>query len=226
MPSTFLFIFLLKRCLIKGMVVPWLISEKGSPLFACIAKSVNPWMYSCKASFATWNLEWIWVAVCTFLATGLNIWQAPFTRSHVDDWDISSINLYIIPSAFACANCISGHWMTLTIILILVIQSKKDLSSLPSYVCKSAKNLSFLYWVYKSENLDVRAFECLCVMCCWLNSSIIDGSILVDPYIFVTFCKFCICCKCGVLNGTFSKVVCHIGSKVIFVSWLHLFFIS
>ena len=73
-------------------------------------------MYSCKVSFADWVLEWILVAACTFVATGLNSWHSLFfTASHVDEGGITSFGLYAVPLAFAPDNCISGCWVSLAI---------------------------------------------------------------------------------------------------------------
>ena len=114
-----------------------------------------------------------------FFATGLNTWPNFFFTAYQDDeGSISSIRLYMIPSAFAHSNCISRCWVSVVVFSTWVIQSRKDLSPLPSYVCRSAKKWPFLCWVCNSENLEIGVFVSLCKACCWLHSSITDGSVL------------------------------------------------
>ena len=50
----------------------WQVTEVGSVTVACIIKSVNHQIYSCKVSLADWDLEWIHVAAFIFAATALN----------------------------------------------------------------------------------------------------------------------------------------------------------
>ena len=52
--------------------VTWHVNEMGSVSVACITKSVNHWIYSYEVSLADLGIEWIHVAACIFVATGLN----------------------------------------------------------------------------------------------------------------------------------------------------------
>ena len=148
----------------------------------CITRYVHHWIYSCKASIADWGLEWIHLAACIFVATGLSTWHYLFfTAFHIGEGGMPSIRLYTMPSAFAQANCISRHLVNLVIFLTWVIQSINGLSPLPLYICKSVKKWSFLYWVYNLENVEIVALVLLCKAFCWLNIWTTDGSVpLVD----------------------------------------------
>ena len=77
-PATCFFISLLKRCLRKMLIFTWQVNEVGSTPVAPVTKSVNLWIYSYNISSAAWGLEWIKIAECTFVTTGLNTWHSLF----------------------------------------------------------------------------------------------------------------------------------------------------
>ena len=147
------------------------------------------------------------------------------------------MSLYTMLPSFSWANCISRHWGSLVIFLTWVVNSKKDLSPLPLYVCKPAKKWSFFYWACNSGYLEIRAFVSLCRACHWLNTSITNWSVLLVvivqlkvaafckwfmqglwftkwvlystgcPYPFARFCQFCVFGKCRVQTCACLKTV-------------------